>query len=100
MIGIFESLNGDIIFDPQFTLTLKMDGDKIQEAEIHNCINQTMFGTSKVDSDDMLHGFGRTEKSPTSLVDIFEGFMHNMAEIGPYLKDPKKVTKYDKTLSD
>ena len=100
MIGIFESINGDAIFDPQFNLTLKMKGNKIQEAEIHNCINQTTFGITEVDSDDILYGFWGPEKSPTSLTDLFEGFMYNMAEDGPYLADPKKITKYDKTLSD
>ncbi|MCR5355780.1 MAG: hypothetical protein K6E63_00100 [Lachnospiraceae bacterium] len=96
MIGVFKSVNGDILFDPQFNLTLKMDGGKIVEAEIHNCINQTILGSTEIDSDDMLHGFGMTEKAPTGLRNSFSGFMNNMTEIGPYLTDPKKVTKYDK----
>lgn len=100
LIGVCNSVNGDIFFDPQFEMTLTMDGDRIQEAEIHSCINQTVLGTSKIDSDDMLHWFGMTEKSPTGLRNAFTGFIRNMAEIGPYLTDPKEVKKYDKTLSD
>ena len=88
------------MFDPEFSLSLKMDAGKIVEAELHNCINQTLFGTTEVDSEGMLHGFGLVEKSPESLRDMFSGFMHNMTELGPYLTDPKKVTQYDKTLGD
>ena len=99
-IGVFKIFNDDLLFDPQFTLTLKMDAGKIVEAEIHNCINQTLWGTTEIDSEDMLHGFGRVEKSPEGLRDIFSGFMDNMTEFGPYLTDPKKVTKYHKTLAD
>ena len=100
MIGACKSLEGDIIYDPKFTLTLKMDGDKIVEAEIHSCINQNVFGTTEIDSDDMIHGSGRVEKSPKGLRTMFSGFMDIMTEIGPYLSDQSKVTKYDKTLSD
>lgn len=100
LIGVFKTVNGDVMFDPQFTLTLKMDAGKIVEAEIHNCINQTLLGTTEIDSEDMLHGFGSVEKSPKGLRNMFSGFMDNMTEFGPYLTDPKKVTKYDKTLAD
>ncbi len=97
-IGVCKSVNGDLIFDPEFTLTLKMDAGKIVEAEIHNCINQTILGTTEVDSDDMLHGFGSVEKSPKGLSELFSEFMDNMTEAGPYLTDPKMVTKYEMTL--
>ena len=99
-IGVFKIVNGDVMYDPQFSLTLKMDAGIIVEAEIHNCINQTLLGTTKIDSEDMLHGFGMVEKAPKGLRNTFSGFMENMTELGPYLSDPKKVTKYDKTLAD
>ena len=100
MIGVFKEFNGDIMFDPQIKLTLTMGNGKVVDAEIHEFSNTTIFGTSVVDADGMLHMNGMTEKSPQGLRGLFEGFMNNMVEQGPYLKDPKKVTKYTKALTD
>ncbi len=100
MIGIYTTVNGDIAFDPQFTLKLKMDGNTIVDAEINNCVNQTMMGYLEVDANDMFHGMGRTEKADPGLTDLFSNFMHNITEIGPYLTDPLKVEKYEKTLAE
>lgn len=100
-IGIYKNLNGDIIYDPIFFLSLKTDdNDKIIEVEIHSCEETTILGTTIVDSEDFLHGFGNVEKDPHGLKRRFSSFMYGMTELGPYLTKPKKVKKYNETLAD
>ena len=65
-----------------------------------DCEETTVLGTSTVDGDDMIHGFGITEKDPFGLKKRFTSFMDNMTERGPYLTEPKSVKKYTKTLAD
>ena len=60
----------------------------------------TVLGTSTVDGDDMIHGFGATEKAPFGLKKRFTSFMDNMTGSGFYLTEPKSVKKYAKTLAD
>ena len=100
VIGVFKNINGDIMFDPQFELTLTMQGDKIVEAVIHQFVQTTLVGTTVVSDDDMICFYGIREKAPKGLRDLFEGFMKTVTEIGPYLTDPKSVTRYTKTLAD
>lgn len=99
-IGVCSSINGDIIFDPMFRLALTMDNGKITETEILECEETTIFGTTVVDGDDMLHGFGGVEKDPYGLKKRFSNFMENMTVNGPYLTDNKSFEKYEKTLAD
>ena len=99
-IGVFNLENSDCIFDPQFEVILSMDENKILECEIERCTEQTIFGTTFVDSSNNLHGFGNIEKDPYGLTERFSQFMNNMVEIGPYLKEPKEVKKYTKTLAE
>ena len=99
-IGIFSTMNGDVIFDPVFYLTLTVEDGKILEAKIKCCEESTLFGTTVVDENDMLHGFGQTEKDPYGLRKRFSNFMENMTKVGPYLTEPKAVTRYEKTLAD
>lgn len=100
IIGVFKDLNGDIMYDPEVKLTLTMKDGKIEEADIIEFSNTTIFGTSVVDAEGNIHRNGVTEKAPKGLRSLFEGFMDNMVEVGPYLKEPKNVIKYDKTLED
>lgn len=93
-IGVFTSVDGDIIFDPNFELRVSMENGKISEVEICSCEETTLLGTTYVDGEDMLHGFGTTEKDPYGLKKRFSSFMENMAKNGPYLTNPKSVTKY------
>ena len=99
-IGVYSSINGDIIFDPLFHLSLTMDNGKITETEILDCEETTLFGRIVVDGDDMLHGDGRVKKAPCGLKRRFSSFMDNMTVNGPYLTDNKSVKKYKKTLTD
>ena len=99
-IGVYSSVNGDIIFDPVFHLSLTMDNGKIVETEILDCEETTIFGTTMVDGNDMLHGFGTVEKDPYGLKKRFSSFMENMTVNGPYLTDNKFVQKYENTLAD
>ena len=100
LIGVFNTVNGDIMFDPQVKLTLTMKDGKIEEADIIEYSNTTIVGTSVVDAEGYIHMNGIKEKYPKGLRSLFEGFMDNMVEVGPYLKEPKNVIKYDKTLED
>ena len=99
-IGVYSSINGDIIFDPMFHLSLTMENEKIMETEILDCEETTMFGTTVVDGNDMLHGFGMVEKDPYGLKKRFSNFMENMTVNGPYLTDNKSVEKYQNALAD
>ncbi|MCR4641723.1 MAG: hypothetical protein K5697_06810 [Lachnospiraceae bacterium] len=99
-IGIHSDLNGDTIFDPIFRIAVTWEDDKIKEVEIFSCEETTVFGTSVVDADDMISMSGIREKDEYGLVERFDSFMHNMAEVGPYLRDPEKVVKYDSYLSE
>lgn len=91
MIGICQSVSGDLIFDPAFQLLVKMQDDQIKSVDITSYESTTFFGTIYIDGDDMLHGFGATEKDELGLAERFSQFMHNMAEVGPYLTDPAEV---------
>ena len=100
LIGVYSSINGDIIFDPLFHLSLTMDNGKIIETEILDCEETTLFGRIVVDEDDMLHGDGMIKKASCGLKRRFSSFMENMTVNGPYLTDNKSVKKYRKTLTD
>lgn len=100
MIGIYSIQNGDVMFDPAFHLSITMDGERLGDVEILDCEETTILGTSVVDNENMLHGFGMVEKDPKGLKQRFNEFMENMTEIGPYLTNSKSLKKYDKTLAD
>ncbi|MCR5654022.1 MAG: hypothetical protein K6G07_00055 [Lachnospiraceae bacterium] len=100
MIGVFHSVDGEVLFYPQFRLSLKMEEDSIVEAYIHNCIKQTIFGTTEIDSEDLITGFGNVEKTTPGLEQEFTDFMEDIAKKGPYLTKPEKITKYDRTLAE
>ncbi len=68
-----------------------MQGDSIVDIEIHDCMETTILGTTMVDEDDMLYGFGESEKDPYGLKRRFSDFMNNMVNVGPYLDNPKEV---------
>lgn len=74
--------------------------DKIVGVEVLDCKETTVLGTSTVDGDDMIHGFGTTEKDSFGLKKRFTSFMDNMTESGPYLTEPKSIKKYTKALAD
>lgn len=99
-IGVYSSINGDIIFDPLFHLSLTMDNEKIMETEILDCEETTLFGIIVVDGDDMLHGDGRVKKASCGLKKRFSSFMDNMTVNGPYLTNNQSVEKYGNTLAD
>ena len=99
-IGVFSDINGDIIYDLLFHLSLRCENGEIMEAEIIECEETTMLGTYIIDRDDLIHGFGMTENNPYGLQMRFSGFMDNMTERGPYLTNPKEIKRYHKTLVD
>ncbi|WP_202023349.1 hypothetical protein [Dorea formicigenerans] len=99
-IGVFSDINGDIIYDPLFHLSLRCENGEIMEAEIIECEETTMLGTYIIDRDDLIRGFGMTENNPYGLQKRFSGFMDNMTERGPYLTNPKEIKRYHKTLVD
>ena len=99
-IGVFSDINGDIIYDLLFHLSLRCENGEIMEAEIIECEETTMLGTYIIDRDDLIHGFGMTENNPYGLQKRFSGFMDNMTERGPYLTNPKEIKRYHKTLVD
>lgn len=100
MIGIFNTQTGDVIYDPLFHLSITMDNERLGDVEILDCEETTVLGTTVVDNEDMIHGFGIVEKDETGLKQRFIRFMENMTEVGPYLTNPKSVKKYDKTLAE
>lgn len=103
MIGVCTTVNNDLMFDPQFRLSLHMDTNnknKIDSAEILEYESTTMLGTIWIDSNNDIHGFGEVEYGKGALRSRFGSFMTNITEIGPYLSNPKKITKYNKTLAD
>ncbi len=100
LIGVFTDLNGDIMYDPSVKLTIAVKDGRIEEADILEFSNTTVFGTSVVDAEGNIHMNGVTEKAPQGLRGLFEEFMDIIVEVGPYLTKPKNVTKYDKTLAD
>ena len=99
-IVVFSDINGDIIYDPLFHLSLRCENGKIMEAEIIKCEETTLFGTCVIDNNDLIHGFGLTENDPHGLQRRFSSFMDNMTERGPYLTNPKEIKRYRKTLVD
>ena len=99
MIGVFSTQAGDVIYDPLFHLSITMDQERFGAVEILNCEETTFFGTTVVDNEDMIHGFGMVEKDSIGIKQRFASFMDNMTEVGPYLTNPKSVEKYDKTLA-
>ena len=44
-IGVFSDINGDIIYDLLFHLSLRCENGEIMEAEIIECEETTMLGT-------------------------------------------------------
>uniref|UniRef100_UPI004056ADDF hypothetical protein n=1 Tax=Acetatifactor sp. TaxID=1872090 RepID=UPI004056ADDF len=98
LIGVYKSIEGDIVFDPQFQLSLKMKSGKILETEIKGCTLFMFFNIGEIDDEDMVYYFGNKEKDVYGLRRRFSSFMDNMVEYAPYLTNPKKVTKYNSTL--
>jgi len=100
-IALYKILDGgDACFDPQFLLSLTMDGDKIKSAVINEMLQRTLSGDSWIDENDIWHGMGGEQKANPGLADSFDQFMHSVAVDGPYLSDPQNVEKRDKTLAD
>ncbi len=99
-ISLYKIENGDACFDPQFLISLTMDGEKIKNAVINEMSQKTMMGESWIDENDIWHGIGGEQKANPGLADSFDQFMHSVAVDGPYLSDPLKVNKRDKTLAD
>jgi hypothetical protein len=100
IIGVYKIINGDVVFDPKFELTLTVDGDTIKDADIIREESNGLLGSSYVDENDVYHGLGGDSQANPGLRTLFEQFMNNMTEVGPYLNDPKDVKKYDKPLDD
>lgn len=98
LIGVCKTKNGDVIFDPQFKLSLKMEHEKIIETEIIGYISQLWTGEFVIDEDDYMHWCGTKEKDEYGLKRRFSSFMDNMVVNAPYLTNPKTVTKYNATL--
>lgn len=95
-IGVYSTINGDLIYDPCFELLVRMDKEKILEVEILNYTSETILGTLEICEDDMTYGDYGKEKDQYGLKRRFSSFMDNMVEEGPYLTNPKSVEKYDK----
>lgn len=95
-VGICQSVNGDIMFDPAFDIRVTLDEKKkMSDVEILHYTSDTFLGTCTIDEDDMMYGFGMKEKDAYGLKKRFSSFMDNMVENGPYLKDPESVTIYE-----
>ena len=91
-----DDMFGDLLYDPLFSLTLQIDDEgKIIGGEIKNCINQTNLGTTEIDGDDYIYGCGIKERAFPGLRKKFSIFMDNIANIGPYLTDPKEIKRYE-----
>ena len=85
-IGVFRDLNGDIVFDPVFYLALRMDGDRITEADIEMYMSQAGFMDLLIDRNDrVITGFPG-EKDEHGLRRRFSAFMDNITGAGPYLE--------------
>lgn len=96
-IGLYSLLNGDIVKDPQFHLMLVKEGDKIIDVEIldYDEFNVLCGGDCFVDENDIFHSSsGRVEKDPYGLRKRFSLFIDGVVNVGPYLTEPKQVTKY------
>ena len=55
MIGTFQNVNGDVIFDPRFDVELTMNGDKIAGAEIMYYMSQNLFDVIEIDEEDIMY---------------------------------------------
>ena len=104
-IGVFTSINGDVIFDPEFKIQMLMDGEKIKDVDIMYYDSASVLGTFHIDGNDMccfmsMTGCSEKEKDDYGLADRFEAFLTNMVEVGPYLFDPAEVKKYSKYMSE
>ena len=99
-LGIYSTLNGDVIPDPEFRLEARMKDGKISKIELVSYYSQTVTGTLQVDRNDnaiCCTIFGNSkEKDPVGIVKRFDEFMHSMCVAGPYLRNPKSVTRYSK----
>lgn len=91
-ICTYQKINGDILYDPLFRLTLTMKDGKIADADIQECENSTLFGTTVIDDSGYMYLDGIKEKAPQSLQSLFKNFMDNV-EQGPYLKAPASVER-------
>lgn len=100
MIGIFSNFNGDIIYDPQFNITVTVKDGKVDKTEIYSYYATTLFGTSMIDENDMICNQGKPKKDKEGLVKRFSQFMDNMTETDHYLTDGKIVKKYDGSMID
>lgn len=101
LIGVCKTKNGDVMFDPQFTLSLKMEHERIIETEIMGYLSQTGLGDFEIDENDILYWLDVNGKDKKyGLKRRFSSFMDNMVENAPYLTNPKTVTKYEATLED
>lgn len=96
-IGVFNDHGYDRFFDPGVNITLTMSENKISEAIVHDLYNTTLFGTSVYRPDGMLYLGNQKEKAESSLDVLFETFMINMAEIGPYLTEGTIKENYSRT---
>ncbi|MGN0483756.1 MAG: hypothetical protein ACI4HI_09415 [Lachnospiraceae bacterium] len=93
--GIYTRINGDLVYDPQFTLNLKMDQNTILDAQIDRYFSQTMMGVLEIEGDDKAYWNGRETKEEDGLQKRFSSFMNTIVEFGPYLTDPKSIEKYE-----
>lgn len=91
-ICTYQNMNGDVMCDPLFQLTLTMKGGRIAEVDILKCENTTIFGTSVIDDSGYVYFGGIREKAPESLQSLFKSFMDNV-EQGPYLKGSASVER-------
>lgn len=86
--------------NPFFRVLLTMKGNTIREGRIQEYQSETITGLVTVDGNDVIHGYGKKEKATNGLKELFDGFLTNVVDVGPYIKEPKKIEKYEKTQAD
>ncbi|WP_022769379.1 hypothetical protein [Butyrivibrio sp. NC2007] len=95
LIGFYNTLNGDVIFSPEFSIMLTLDKGIITQAEIIHCIQQSIFGEIMIDSNDMLFTYvNPAEKDSIGLEKRFSSFMKEIQN-GPYFEASCKIERYE-----
>jgi hypothetical protein len=96
-IGLYSSLNGDVVKGPQFHLVLIKEEDKVVRIEITDYDGyDSILGDCYIDENDMYHTYsGRVEKDPYGLRKRFSLFINEVVNEGPYLSEPKQIIKYN-----
>ena len=92
--GLFTVINGDVMFDPLFTLSAEVDNGTIRNLDITGYENTNPYILMRIDDNDIAYYWGKKEKDVYGLKRRFSSFLDTVTKLTLYLSETAIVKPY------